>query len=439
MKRDLLPHRQSWLDDADDPKDRHMTLLPDLLPAQTPPPADPVRRRSRTAQGKNPGRSREHNRRVVLELLRRAGSLGRKELADLAHISTQAVTNIIDDLLADNLLIDMGRKRTVRGLPPIQYGINPDGAITIGLEIAVGSLTAAVLDLGGNQRATEQVALPDMTAEVVFGLIGPLVARLRAAYGAPLMGVGVVMPGPFEIEGLSGVGPTTLPDWSGVDVVSALTRICGVPVFVDNDATAAAVGEMLFGKGQNVSHFCMLYFGVGIGMGGIVADQPLRGAFGNAGEIGHIVVAVDGLPCQCGQFGCLERYVSLHALTEWMTQDGTAPDSAALVQRHANQDPLIIAWLDQAAPHLSRVISLLENIFDPQTMILGGKMPKPILNDLIARLDIPTSVANRRNRSLPRVQHGLTSEESAALGAAALPFFNAITPQLHLSEDQASA
>ncbi len=415
-----------------------MALPISTKPESTVEAAEAARHSGLTTQGKNPERSREHNRRVVLELLRRGGSLGRKELADMANISTQAVTNIIDDLLAEKLLLDMGRKRTLRGLPPIQYAINPDGAITIGLEIAVGSLTAAVLDLGGNPRSVEQVALPDMTASVVLAIIGDLVARLRDAYAAPLMGIGVVMPGPFEIEGLSGVGPTTLPDWSGVDVVGALTKICGVPVFVDNDANAAAVAEMLFGKGQNVSHFCMLYFGVGIGMGAILADQPLRGAFGNAGEIGHIVVETNGLRCQCGQLGCLERYVSLHALTEWMTQDGVTPDSAELQRLHAARDPAILAWLDQAAPHLARIISLLENIFDPQTMILGGKMPEAILDDLIARLDIPTSVANRRLRTLPRVQLGQSNENSAALGAAALPFFNAITPRLHLSQDQAA-
>jgi predicted NBD/HSP70 family sugar kinase/predicted transcriptional regulator len=426
------------LDDAEYPKDIAMTDSLSTKPGPTAEACDPPRHSGRTTQGKNPERSREHNRRVVLELLRRGGSLGRKELADMANISTQAVTNIIDDLLAEKLLLDLGRKRTLRGLPPIQYAINPDGAITIGLEIAVGSLTAAVLDLGGNPRSVEQIALPDMTASVVLTIIGDVVARLRVKYAAPLMGIGVVMPGPFEIEGLSGVGPTTLPDWSEVDAVEALTQTCGVPVFVDNDANAAAVAEMLFGKGQNVSHFCMLYFGAGIGMGAILADQPLRGAFGNAGEIGHIVVETNGLLCQCGQLGCLERYVSLHALTEAMTRDGVIPDSAALIRLYEDRDPAILAWLDQAAPYLARMISLLENIFDPQTMILGGKMPEAILEDLIARLKIPTSVANRRLRALPRVQRGHSNENTAALGAAALPFFNAITPQLHLPQDQAS-
>ncbi|MBU0779311.1 MAG: hypothetical protein KKC72_04550 [Alphaproteobacteria bacterium] len=110
----------------------------------------------------------------------------------------------------------------------------------------------------------------------------------------------------------------------------------------------------------------------------------------------------------------------------------------ALHDLHAAGDPALMAWLDQAAPHLSLIIGLLENILDPQTVILGGKMPRAILDDLIGRLAIPTSVANRRNRALPRVQRGQTGQESAAIGAAALPFFNAITPQLHQTEDQST-
>lgn len=421
--------------DASDPKDPDMKFQPlssetdcetGATPEGTPEPV--ALRGGHTAKGKNPGRSREHNRRVVLELLRRRGPLGRKAIADLAHISTQAVTNIIDDLMDHDLLLDMGRKKTVRGLPPIQYAINPDGAITIGLEIAFGSLTAVVLDLGGNLRAEEVLALPDMRAAVVMDIIVVVVARLGSQFQAQLMGIGVVMPGPFEIEGLSGIGLTTLPGWSGIDVAGLLNQRCGVPVTVDNDANAAAVGEMLFGQGRSVSQFCMLYFGAGVGMGAIVADQPLQGAFGNAGEIGHIVVDPGGLACPCGQAGCLERYVSLQALSEAMTQDGVTPDAAALLRLYTAADPALVAWLEQAAPHLSWIIGLLENIFDPQTVILGGKMPQAILDDLIARLAIPTTVASRRDRALPRVQRGQIGEETAAYGAAALPFFNAITP-----------
>ncbi|GGA98418.1 sugar kinase [Allosediminivita pacifica] len=399
-------------------------------------PTDSTHRspRGALALGKNPGRSRSHNRRVLLELLRRNGPQGRKALADLAGISTQAVANIIEELVADGLLLDMGRKRTGRGLPPIQYAINPDGAVTIGLEISVGELTATLLDLGGNLRHEERFSLDDMRPDAVLALIGDEVRRLIARQSARLMGVGVVMPGPFGIEGLSGVGPTTLKDWTDIDVAGRLSGDLGVPVVVDNDANAAAVGEMLFGKGQNVGHFCMLYFGAGIGLGAIVQDQPLRGAFGNAGEIGHIPVAPGGLPCQCGQSGCLEGYASIHALSGYLGSSDRVLRADEIRARIDAGDPAIDDWLASAAPHLATMIGMIENIFDPQTVILGGKLPGRLLDDLVARLKVPPSVANRPSRVLPRVQRGQAGQGSAALGAAALPFFNAITPQLDLAE-----
>ncbi len=384
----------------------------------------------RVGAGKNPERSRSHNRRVVLELLRRNGPLGRKVLADLAEISTQAVTNIIDGLLAEGLLADMGRLRSGRGLPPIQYAINPGGGIAIGFEIAVGELAVAVLDLGGNLLHREHKQLDDMCPGPVLATIVAIVARLRRAYPAQLMGLGVVMPGPFGIAGLSGVGPTTLTGWTDLHVADHLTTAVGVPVLVDNDANAAAVGEFLFGKGINVPHFGLIYFGAGIGFGAIVQDQPLRGGFGNAGEIGHVVVAPGGRACPCGQDGCLERYASVHALSESLGTRPAALSPDTILALHNARDPRIMDWIATAAPHLASMIGLIENIFDPQTVILGGTLPGAVIDDLIARLPLPRSVANRTHRPHPRVQRGRTGAGSAALGAAALPLFNAIAPQV---------
>ncbi len=382
--------------------------------------------RQKFALGKNPGRSRAHNRRVVLDLLRSHGQLGRKQIADMTRLTTQAVANIIDELLAENLLVDMGRLRSGRGQPPVQFAINPDGAITIGFEISVSHLVTTVLDLHGQIREQASAALEDTGPAALIPRIVAEVAAIRLRFPAALLGVGVVMPGPFEIEGLSGVGPTTLPGWAGIDATAQLATQIGVPVVIENDANAAAVGESLFGAGQGLSDFCMIYFGGGIGLGMIHESQPIRGAFGNAGEIGHIVSAPGGRPCACGQSGCLERYASLDALRERL---GTAAagDLSALL---ANNHPAMLDWLAEAAAHLAPVVTMLENILDPETVILGGELPDPLIDALIARLILGTSVANRRNRPLPRVIRARTGHRIAALGAAALPFFDTIVPKL---------
>jgi len=401
------------------------------VPVSIPPKA---KSRPRFTLGKNPGRSRSHNRKVVLDLLRGHGPLGRKELADMTQLTTQAVANIIDELLAENLLLNLGRRRSGRGQPPIQFAINPDGAITIGIEVSVTEMVTSVLDLGGNLRHESRVALDDARPDALIPKIADKVANLRGIFGANLMGVGVVMPGPFEIEGLSGVGPTTLPGWAGVDVADRLSTLIGVPVQVENDANAAAIGETLFGAGQSLSNFCLIYFGAGVGLGVIADNLPIRGAFGNAGEIGHIIVAPGGRPCLCGQSGCLEQYVSLHALREHLTPHGIEADFATLEALQRDNAPVISNWIGSAAAHLSTMIGILENIFDPQTVILGGALPDSIIDSLIEHLSFGPSVANRSQRAQPRVTRGQTGQLTAALGAASLPLFEAMIPQLDLSD-----
>lgn len=398
---------------------------------------EPAGKGHRTARGKNPGRTREHNRRVVLDLLRKHGRTGRRELADLTQLTPQSVTNIIDDLIGEALILPSGRRRSSgrgRGQPPLEYEINPEGAITIGIELAVTRMVTTVVDLAGQLQHEEISPIDDTSPAACLPAIVETVERLRAAYPGRLMGVGLVMPGPFEIEGFSGVGPTTLPGWAGIDVAGELRTRLGVPVAVENDANAAAVGETLLGEGRKMSNFCVIYFGTGIGLGLITEGAPMRGAFGNAGEIGHIVVAPGGRPCPCGQHGCLEQYASLQSLRERLAASGSPVDVDRLQDLPPEADPVVAAWLEEAAAHLSPMIAMLENILDPQTIILSGGLPGSYLDAIIERIVFAPSVARRSDRTVERVIRGKTGELTAALGAAALPMHNAITPRLELSD-----
>jgi predicted NBD/HSP70 family sugar kinase len=382
--------------------------------------------------GNNPERSRDHNRRVVLDVVRRNGALGRMHIARLTHLTAQAIANIVDELVSENLLIETGRLRSGRGQPPIQFAVNPDGAMTIGVEMASDHMVATVLDLSGQPRSRRIAPVNDTSPNHVIALLRAELDAVRSTFKSRLLGIGVVMPGPFEIEGMTSVGPTTLPGWSNIDAASLLSEACGEPVIVENDANAAAVGERFFGAGLSISSFCMIYFGAGLGLGMIQDGAPFRGAFGNAGEIGHVVVAPQGRVCPCGQKGCLERYASVHALREKLGEAGIANcDFNDLSDLHASHHPVLLEWMDEAAAHLAPMIAMIENILDPETVILGGVLPDAIIDDLIGRMNqLPISVASRRTRALPRVIRGQTGQYTAALGAAALPLFEVVTPKL---------
>lgn len=393
--------------------------------------------------GSNPERNRAHNRRVVLEVIRIHGHMGRTEIARRARISPQAVANIVDDLLEEGLLVQLGRLRSGRGQPPIQFAMNPDGPLTCGIEIATDHMATTLLDLSGAVRgqsiAPLETASPDHVPQQAAAEIDSLCARIGASR-ARLLGLGAVMPGPFEIDGMSSVGPATLPGWRGVDPKALLSKATGQPVSIENDATAAAIGERLYGAGRKISNFCFLYFGVGLGLGVIKDGAPLRGAYGNAGEIGHVALIPRNGSGTYGPDGALERFASLYALRENLLAAGrTDLDGEALEALFAERDPVLLAWIAQAADYLAPTVAMLENIFDPETIIFGGNLPDAILDALITALaPLPVSVSTRSGRAHPRVMRGQTGRFTAALGAAALALHDILSPQLSLEYSPAA-
>lgn len=395
--------------------------------------------RQRVAIGSNPERNRAHNRRVVLEVIRMNEHLGRTEIARRAQLTPQAVANIVEELLEEGLLIDLGRLRSGRGQPPIQFAVNPDGPLTAGVEIAADHMVTVLLDLSGGIRAQSIIPLAETSPAAMPVLVSREVRRLETSLGmhaSKLLGVGVVMPGPFEIEGMSSVGPATLPGWTGADPTALFSKATGQHVVVENDATAAAVGERLYGAGRHLGSFCYLYFGVGLGLGVIQDGRPLRGAFGNAGEIGHIGLMPRNGRASYGPAGALERFVSVFALRERLAMAGTYVATVEDIQLlHDRHDPTLGSWIGMAADYLAPTVAMLENIFDPEAVIFGGGLPDSVLEAVIGALDpLPVSVATRDKRLVPRVIRGQTGQLTAALGAAALPLLDTVSPHLSVGD-----
>lgn len=395
--------------------------------------------RQRVAIGSNPERNRAHNRRVVLEVIRMHDHLGRTEIARRAHLTPQAVANIVYELLEEGLLIELGRLRSGRGQPPIQFAVNPDGPMTAGVEIAADHMVTALVDLSGGVRAQSIISLAETGPATVPGQVAKEVERLQTSLKADrnkLLGIGVVMPGPFEVEGMSSVGPATLPGWTGVDPAALFAKATGQHVIVENDATAAVVAERLYGAGRQLGSFCFLYFGIGLGLGVIQDGQPLRGAFGNAGEIGHIGLVPRKGTARFGPAGALERFVSVFALRERLAMAGIYAATVEDIQKlHDAGDQTLLSWIAMAADYLAPTVAMLENIFDPETVIFGGGLPDSVLEAVIAALDpLPVSVATRQQRSLPRVMRGQTGQLTAALGAAALPLLDTVSPHLSIAD-----
>ncbi len=388
-----------------------------------------------TPLGRNAETGLAHNRRVILGLLQRRASAGRAELARSSGLSTQAVSNIIAQLQREGLVLAEGRRRSERGQPPVQFAVNPDGAAAVGVEVRPDRLHFVLTNFAGAVLHADTHRLASHRPEAVLPALAPLIAeacRRRRVPRERLLGCGLVIPGPFGVEGLSAAGETVLDGWDAPDLRALAGAALGVPVLMDKDANAAALGERLTGVAQGLDAFCYVYFGAGIGLAVMSGGAVQRGAFGNAGEIGHVVVAPGGRACACGNSGCLEQYASRMALARDLAAVGVeATDVAAVAALHRKESPALAQWVDVAAVALGQAVGMLENLFDPQTVILGGAFPDVVLDALIARMPLPPgSVARRADRKSPRVLRGALGRMSAALGGAALVIHHSVTPPL---------
>lgn len=375
-------------------------------------------------RGSNPLRSRNRNRQAVLGSLQAAGTMGRAEIGRSLGLTTQAASNIIAELLADGLIEEKGARVSGRGLPAVQYGLNPKGAYAFGVEIRPDAIFTALLDLSGTRIATERTNLRDNTPEAV----STHVLRLRDAMLASssvsmnaILGTGIVMPGPFGDTGLSGRS-SDLQGWENVDALPLFKETLGGVVELSNDANAAALSENLTGLAQGISCYAYIYFGRGLGLGIVQDGRLVSGAFGNAGEVGHIPVHGPGGPVP------LESLLSRDSIQAFIGCDEPL-DLDQLSELFSARDPRLIDWLDRAAKALGHAVLTLENLLDPQTIILGGAMPPELIVHLISRCPLPAgSVANRNDNLLPRLQRGACGRLTATLGAASLVLHSAFTP-----------
>lgn len=367
-------------------------------------------------KGSNAERSKHRNRQAVLGQVRTAGTIGRAEIARALSLTTQTVSNIIAELSQDGMLLEMGRLSAGRGLPAIQYALNPEGGYALGIEVRPDAIFAALLDMKGGAVTTERVAINETQPDVVLSHVKAVFARaldqVPTAQGR-VLGAGVVMPGPFGVTGIAGMG-SDLTGWQEVDAEALFAEATRLPVVLSNDANAAAMAERINGVAQEITSFAYLYFGAGLGLGLVDGGQLVRGAFGNAGEIGHIPI-----PHQSGK---LEDALSRLSVQRHLQMAGKdVRDVDALDQLFQQGDPDLMIWLKSASEALGHAMAIVENIFDPQTVVLGGAMPDTILDYLVEHAPLPElSVSNRPRAPHPRLMRGASGRMTATFGAAAL-------------------
>lgn len=352
--------------------------------------------------------------------LRTHGAAPRSELAMALQISNAAVTKISRNLLTLGLIEEVEAATAhVRGRPTVPLRVSPAGGYSIGATVHKGVLEIAVLDYAGGviSLTSEKVEAPDPRdfAKRLDARIHELAVEHRLL-GRRLLGIGLGVPGPaLSRDGDRWSVVHALPGWRNVPLRQIMDETLGLPVWIENDATVAALAEYyLGGLLQRCTTAIVFLLGYGIGAGIVHEGRLLRGEMGNAGEIGTLY-PIDG-----------PRPSTLDLLSV-LRAEGCDVISLADFERQAQgHEATIERWLDRAATQLETTVNSAIAWFDPGAIMLSSPLPGTLITRLADRLN-GGRLAWGDHRTVLAVEASRLGGASTALGAALLPIHASIT------------
>lgn len=317
------------------------------------------------------------NKSIVLELLQKQSPISRASLAKLTGLTKATVSTLVAELMEENLLYEIGTGESSGGRKPVMLVFRQDAGYAIGVDLGVNYIHAVLTDLKGEIVKEVRHGLKVSTSQE--SVLGELKRHLRALIAAApespygIVGIGIGVPGITDHQGSVLFAPNL--GWRNVPLQRMLEEEFKMPVTIDNEANAGAVGEKEFGTGRGVSNLIYISIGIGIGTGIILKNELYRGTSGYSGEMGHISIQADGKPCRCGNIGCWELYASENALLEEAAH--LLPDDRReleeLVALAEAGSPEAAALFERAGYYLGVGITNIINIFNPELIIIGNR------------------------------------------------------------------
>ena len=325
---------------------------------------------------------RDINRQIVLNYVREREPISRAEIARETALQRSTVSVIVDGLISEGLVEEIGEGESTGGRPPTMLRLRTAGAIAIGVTVNPTLTTIGTSDLAG--RVLSQQEFPtDPDSDRTFRQVISRVKELLEPKDGSLEGIGLSLPGLMEPSTGTAIYVPFFK-WRDLPVVRMISSATGLPVTIDNDANAVALAELWFGRPEvsDARDFILVFAAEGVGTGIVFDGQIYRGERGAAGEFGHLIIGTHApVPCSCGNRDCWEAFSSERAtLARYRNLSGEAGDSQIdfkeLVDRALTGEVHARTALVDMALCLGIGISNLIVGFSPEAVVVGGEITR---------------------------------------------------------------
>ncbi len=330
---------------------------------------------------------KKQNRNLVLKLFFEESSISRAEISRITHLTRTTVSEIVAELIEGGLVEEIGIGSSMGGKSPILLSLVDDARYLISLDLAHNKFCGAIVNLRGKIRELIQSPIDDCSSGQALQVVYDILDRLIDAPYQPLIGIGIGVPGLVNTQNGTVINSLKL-DWKDFPLGRLLEERYKLPVYVINDCQAIAIGEYTYGNDHGaITNMIVIRAGYGIGAGIVINEHIFQGDGGSAGEIGHTVAVFEnGLPCRCGNSGCLETVASTQAVirsagklasvTDGGKLDGYSVTASLeeLENRFQAEDMIIQKIVIDAGCYLGTAIASLVGALNIHKIILTGEM-----------------------------------------------------------------
>ncbi len=389
---------------------------------------------------------RDANRSWIFSLIRAKGSICRADLARQTGLHPSTISRIVSSLMEEGLVRENGEGPKDLGQKPIMLSVVKEAIHVVGIAVESTFISAILVNLEAEVIEKLEIKLCDQTMETatkeIYTVIDDLLKRAEDRV-VVIYGIGLAMHGIIDNdEGICLFAPARRAE--EVPVAKAISEHYQLPVRMDNNANAMALGERWFGNGKGIDNLLAIKVGQSIGSGVILRGQLFSGSHYSAGEIGHVNVLSDGPLCTCGNYGCLESVASIEAVVskgrlrmkrgedrELLALTGNDPDALNFeILRNAAElgNSLALHLLSEVGTHLGLALANTMNILDPTAVLIGGEI-LPVIDLVLPKMrEIVTARSFRILKNKVVIEKVGLGQDAVAVGAATLIFEDLFQP-----------
>lgn len=368
---------------------------------------------------------KKNNKSLVLNMVMEHDPISRADIAQITGLNKATVSSLINELLEEELVYESGAGESSGGRRPVILYFNKAAGFSIGIDIGVNYVLSVLTNLKGEIVIEKTEQIVDSAYSVVMEQVKKMIRSIMnempySKYG--IVGLAIGVPGIVDKEGNILRAPNL--GWKNIHLKEEIEAEFNIPVCVENEANAGAYGEKQFGAGQNSENLLYVSAGIGIGVGIILDGELYKGESGFSGELGHMIININGKPCRCGSKGCWEVYASENALLSMTNEDHATLES--LIQLAEKNDQNTIKLFEELGQYLGYGINNIINSFNPGQVIIGNRLAKAQKWIEPAILNTVESSTLSYNQGDFELLFSKLSTHATALGVAAFAIENFI-------------